>query len=148
MQSHELRIFSSATVTPKIEVLREARFVDNGKVITTAGISAGIDGALHMVAKFQGLAQAKRVAYIMEYDSWVPGNGVLSGDNPYLNTRTEEDLVEYLGSYQFQNGSNLITLNMSANRCSFKKVSMAGAKALAPVFRRSGPLLIKIYERP
>lgn len=93
---------------PKIDVLREVRFVDNGKVITTAGISAGIDGALHMVAKLQGFAQAKRVAYIMEYDNWVPGNGILSGDNPYLNTRTENDLLEYLGSYQFLNASSLV----------------------------------------
>lgn len=92
---------------PKIEVLREVRFVDNGKVITTAGISAGIDGALHMVAKLQGLGQAKRVAYIMEYDNWVPGNGILSGDNPYLNASTENDFVEYLGSYQFLNASSL-----------------------------------------
>jgi len=93
---------------PKIEVLREARFVDNGKVITTAGISAGIDGALHMVAKLQGLAEAKRVAYIMEYDNWVPGNGITSGDNPYLNRSTENDFLEYFGNYQFLNAGGLI----------------------------------------
>lgn len=93
---------------PKIEVLREVRYVDNGKVITTAGISAGIDGALHMVAKLQGFSQAKRVAYYMEYDNWVPGNGVLSRDNPYLNKRPESDFAQYLGNYQFLNGNNLV----------------------------------------
>lgn len=69
---------------PAIDVRKGVRFVDNGKIITTAGISAGIDGALHMVAKLQGLNVAKRTAYHMEYDNWVIGNGlILSDDNPY-----------------------------------------------------------------
>ena len=68
----------------KINVKRDVRFVDNGNVITTAGVSAGIDGALHMVAKLQGLKKAKEVAFYMEYDKWKPGEGLLlSADNPY-----------------------------------------------------------------
>ena len=67
------------------KVVRNVRFVDNGKVITTAGISAGIDGALHLVAKLKGLNKAKEIATNMEYDKWVPGEGlILSEDNPYL----------------------------------------------------------------
>lgn len=62
---------------PKVKVLRDVRFVDNGNVITTAGISAGIDGALHMVAKLQGLEAARKVAYYMEYDKWTPGEGLI-----------------------------------------------------------------------
>ena len=69
---------------PKVKVRRDVRFVDNGKVITTAGVSAGIDGALHLVARFQGLEKAKRVAFYMEYDKWKPGEGlILTKDNPY-----------------------------------------------------------------
>ncbi len=49
------------------------RFVDNGKIVTTAGISAGIDGALHIVARLKGLAQARMAARMMEYD-WQPDN--------------------------------------------------------------------------
>lgn len=71
---------------PKVKVKRNVRFVDNGTVITTAGVSAGIDGALHMVAKIQGLKKAKEVAYYMEYDKWEPGEGlILTADNPYNN---------------------------------------------------------------
>jgi transcriptional regulator GlxA family with amidase domain len=62
---------------PKAKVLSNVRFVDNGKVITTAGISAGIDGALHLVAKIRGEAAAKQVAKYMEYDKWVPGEGMI-----------------------------------------------------------------------
>lgn len=89
---------------PEIDVKYNARFVDNGNVITTAGISAGIDGALHLVAKLQGLNAAKRTAYYMEYDNWVPGNGlILSENNPYMERISTEKLKEYVGKYEFKN---------------------------------------------
>lgn len=62
---------------PSATVLSDVRFVDNGKVITTAGISAGIDGALHLVSKIRGEATAKEVAHYMEYDKWVPQQGLI-----------------------------------------------------------------------
>jgi len=65
------------TSFPKAKVLDNARFVDNGRVITTAGISAGIDGALHMVEKLRGREAAEQAAAYMEYDKWVPGQGVI-----------------------------------------------------------------------
>ncbi|WP_425390303.1 DJ-1/PfpI family protein [Ekhidna sp.] len=91
---------------PKVDVRRDARFVDNGNVITTAGISAGIDGALHLVAKLQGLNAAKRTAYYMEYDNWVPGDGlILSEDNPYKTSGI--NLSEYTGLYEFKDGAKI-----------------------------------------
>jgi transcriptional regulator GlxA family with amidase domain len=62
---------------PKAKVLSNVRFVDNGKTMTTAGISAGIDGALHLVQKIKGLDAAKQVAAYMEYDKWVPQQGLV-----------------------------------------------------------------------
>ncbi|HEX6222924.1 MAG TPA: DJ-1/PfpI family protein [Chryseolinea sp.] len=62
---------------PKATVLSDVRFVDNGNVITTAGISAGIDGALHLVSKLRGEDIAKNAAYYMEYDKWVPNEGLV-----------------------------------------------------------------------
>jgi transcriptional regulator GlxA family with amidase domain len=52
---------------PGTEV-RSTRYVDSGKVITTAGISAGIDGALHLVARELGERTAQATARYMEYD--------------------------------------------------------------------------------
>lgn len=63
---------------PNSTVLSDARWVDNGKVITTAGISAGIDGALHLVSKISGPDAATRTAYYMEYDKWEPGQGIVT----------------------------------------------------------------------
>jgi transcriptional regulator GlxA family with amidase domain len=62
---------------PKTKVLKNVRFVDNGKVITTAGISAGIDGALHLVEKIRGIETAKQIAAHIEYDKWVPQQGLV-----------------------------------------------------------------------
>jgi transcriptional regulator GlxA family with amidase domain len=62
---------------PKAKVMSDVRFVDNGNVITTAGISAGIDGALHLVSKLRGEEVAKSTAFYMEYDKWVPKEGLI-----------------------------------------------------------------------
>lgn len=62
---------------PKTKVLANTRFVDNGQVITTAGVSAGIDGALHLVEKLRGRTFARGVAATIEYDKWVPENGLV-----------------------------------------------------------------------
>ena len=93
---------------PEVDVRRDVRFVDNGTVITTAGISAGIDGALHLVAKLQGINVARRTAYYMEYDNWVPGEGlILSKDNPYGFATALEDLKAYVGKYEFRDNGQL-----------------------------------------
>ena len=64
-------------IATKTEVLADTRWVDNGKVITTAGVSAGIDGALHVVEKIFGAEVAKATARYMEYDKWQPGDGLM-----------------------------------------------------------------------
>jgi transcriptional regulator GlxA family with amidase domain len=62
---------------PATRVLANTRFVDNGHVITTAGISAGIDGALHLVSRLKGEDAAREVAFYMEYDKWIPNQGLV-----------------------------------------------------------------------
>ncbi|MGH9763366.1 MAG: copper chaperone PCu(A)C, partial [Blastocatellia bacterium] len=57
-----------AAFAPKVNVVRDRRYVDNGKFITTAGLSAGIDGALHVVERLFGKADAQLVALGLEYD--------------------------------------------------------------------------------
>jgi transcriptional regulator GlxA family with amidase domain len=51
-----------------VEVLPGERFVDNGPVITSAGISAGIDMSLYVISRLLGEEQARRTANYMEYD--------------------------------------------------------------------------------
>ena len=53
---------------PAVTMLADARVVDEGHVITSAGISAGIDMALHVVARLHGAETAAWTARYMEYD--------------------------------------------------------------------------------
>lgn len=53
---------------PKTKVVRDQRYVDNGKFITTAGLSSGIDGSLYVVSKMFGKARAQMAALNMEYN--------------------------------------------------------------------------------
>ncbi|MBC8044819.1 MAG: DJ-1/PfpI family protein [Rhizobacter sp.] len=46
---------------------RDVRFVDNGKIITAAGISAGLDASLYLVQKLFGADVATATATYMEY---------------------------------------------------------------------------------
>lgn len=48
-------------------VVVQRRFVDDGDIVTSAGISAGIDMALHLVFRFLGREASERVAQRMEY---------------------------------------------------------------------------------
>lgn len=59
---------------PRTRVVSDRRYVDNGKIVTTAGLSSGIDGALHMIGKLRGQGAAQQVALNMEYD-WRPDSG-------------------------------------------------------------------------
>lgn len=52
---------------PQIHVQREVRWVDDETIITSAGISAGIDMSLHVVERLLGRIQAEETAKQMEY---------------------------------------------------------------------------------
>jgi len=53
---------------PDIPVQDDKRWVDNGNVVTSAGISAGLDMSLHLVARLEGEELAVRTARQMDYD--------------------------------------------------------------------------------
>ena len=59
---------------PGVEVQEDQRWVDTGPVVTSAGISAGIDMSLHLVSRLAGRELAIRTARQMEFD-W-PGSNV------------------------------------------------------------------------
>jgi len=72
---------------PKARVQPGRRFIDNGKIITTAGVSAGIDGSLHLVARTLGRYVADRTAEYMEY-AWSP-QSYTSSKYAQLNPRLD-----------------------------------------------------------
>jgi putative intracellular protease/amidase len=65
------RLDELAKASPKAKVVHDQRYVDNGKIITTAGLSSGIDGAFHLVSRIQGKGATQALALGMEY-RWDP----------------------------------------------------------------------------
>ncbi len=60
-----------AGLSPAITVVRGVRYVDEGAIVTSAGVQAGMDMALHVVARLLGEAAARATAANIEYD-WRP----------------------------------------------------------------------------
>lgn len=57
-----------ARACPQAEVVRGVRWVDTGPIVTSAGISAGIDMSLYLVARVAGLDLAQATARQMDYE--------------------------------------------------------------------------------
>lgn len=68
------RIDQLAKRYPKVDVIRDVRWADNGRIVTSAGLSSGLDAALHVVDSLRGTGQARSVALRLEYD-WKPEGG-------------------------------------------------------------------------
>ncbi|HEU5433424.1 MAG TPA: DJ-1/PfpI family protein [Thermomicrobiales bacterium] len=58
---------------PAIDVRADARYVDEGPIVSAAGVSAGVDMALYVVARLHGAEVANWTARQMEYD-WETGD--------------------------------------------------------------------------
>ncbi len=61
-----------AQLDPTVLIDAEARFVDDGDVVTSAGVSAGIDMALHLVARLDSPDEARAVRRGIQYDPAPP----------------------------------------------------------------------------
>lgn len=53
---------------PLLDVISNVRWVDEGPIVTSAGISAGIDMSLHLVSRIAGMRLAECTARQMEFD--------------------------------------------------------------------------------
>lgn len=90
------RIDGLAKAFPKIDVIRDVRWADNGKLVTSAGLSSGIDAALHVVAKIRGTDEARTTAFHLEYD-WKPDGGFVRSRfaDRYLMKQSFQAAVEW-----------------------------------------------------
>lgn len=60
-------------VSPTTKPIYDKRYIDNGNIITTAGLSSGMDGSLYVISKIFGMQEARRIALNMEYN-WDPNS--------------------------------------------------------------------------
>lgn len=68
------RIAELARRYPAVEVIKDVRWADSGRIVTSAGLSSGLDAALHIVERVRGAEKARSVALHLEYD-WNPEGG-------------------------------------------------------------------------
>jgi transcriptional regulator GlxA family with amidase domain len=61
-----------AMADPSITIRAEERWVDDGDVVTAAGVSAGIDMALHLIARLHSPEAARQVKRGIQYDPQPP----------------------------------------------------------------------------
>jgi len=132
------------TQFPQIKVRSNVRFVDNGKIITTAGISAGIDGALHVVSKLKGERFAQQVARTMEYDKWVPKEGLIV-KNTSLKDWETQGFEKFIKSNQAKHlylGEILNLVDMLAKKGAYVEAE----KGIKYVIDRTQQPTVDVYE--
>ncbi|RGD58149.1 protein DJ-1 [Kitasatospora xanthocidica] len=75
---------------PKVDWQRGRRYVEDGRVTTTAGVTSGTVGALRLVGELAGEAESARIGTGLAYPGWtpdgptaIPANHLALGDLPY-----------------------------------------------------------------
>ena len=53
---------------PNVKWVRQARWVDDGNIVTSSGVSAGMDMTLHVIDRLFGTKRAERIANTIEYE--------------------------------------------------------------------------------
>lgn len=66
--THHLVLDELKTMAADSKIVNDKRFVDNGRIITSAGVAAGIDMCLYMVGLLFGEDQAAMTAKYIEYE--------------------------------------------------------------------------------
>ncbi|WP_153392662.1 DJ-1/PfpI family protein [Ornithinicoccus halotolerans] len=64
---------------PQTDWIRGRRYVQDGPVTTTAGVTSGIPAALKLVQDFAGETEARRVADLVDYPGWTPDSTTIPG---------------------------------------------------------------------
>ncbi|MBX9246697.1 DJ-1/PfpI family protein [Actinotalea ferrariae] len=70
--THHAAFDELAALEPAVLADTEARYVDDGDLVTSAGVSAGIDMALHLVARLESVEVARAVRADIQYDPAPP----------------------------------------------------------------------------
>ncbi|OWK68823.1 DJ-1/PfpI family protein [Pedobacter sp. AJM] len=55
------------TQYPALTLVKDVRYVDEGKVMTCSGVTSGMDGALHLIKKYSGDSMAAMLSRAIQY---------------------------------------------------------------------------------
>ena len=65
--THWMTLAQFANEFPRVKTFEGVRYIGDGNIYSTGGVSSGIDGALHLVERFDGKAAADSVAKVLQY---------------------------------------------------------------------------------
>jgi transcriptional regulator GlxA family with amidase domain len=68
--THFLAFDELRALAPNTTLCPDERYIDNGKIVLSAGVSAGIDMALYVVGRLLGEERANETARCIQYDYW------------------------------------------------------------------------------
>jgi putative intracellular protease/amidase len=68
--THWSRIRGLERSRPQVDWVRGQRYIQDGKITTTAGVTSGVFGALRLVQQLVGTAEARRVGRELAYPGW------------------------------------------------------------------------------
>ena len=71
--SHWLGLIGLRRTYPQVHWTDGVRYVEDGDVVTTAGVLSGVDGALRVIERLVGPAAAERAARAVAWPDWSPG---------------------------------------------------------------------------
>jgi putative intracellular protease/amidase len=136
-------------LSPKTKVVSDQRYVDNGKIITTGGLSAGIDGTLHLISKIKGKGSAQATALGMEY-RWDPDSKfaramladryfpVINGlDADILSTEGDADHWEFKALLSKPNSATAIVDLLSKRIAADTPHAVGGVNLVSPTAKES-----------
>jgi len=93
--SNKLFFSLATTQSDKVQWVEQARWVEDGKFVTSSGVSAGIDMALGVIAKLYGRAHAEQVAVMTEYE-W-QSDATRDPFGRYVNQGNLQEYLAFIG---------------------------------------------------
>jgi putative intracellular protease/amidase len=161
--SHWAGIGAFQASYPRVRWVRGQRYVQDGAVTTTAGLTSGIPGALRLVEQFAGATEAKRVGKEIAYPGWslvaptsIPTKGWTTADLPmalnfafpWLRPTVGIKLVEGVGEIDLAAAFDVHNLSASARAVSIPSQPMIttrhGVVLLAPTAAAAAPRLDRL----
>lgn len=121
--THWARIQEFASRYPRVNVNPGAIFVDEGTVLTSAGVAAGLDCCLHILARTAGAAAANRTARHLVVAPQRAGEEPQLIDTPVIGSATGQRVAAILASLR-ADPAHAPTLDELARRAGMSKRSL------------------------
>jgi transcriptional regulator GlxA family with amidase domain len=94
--THWARAECFAKQFPAVSVVTDVLFIDEGLVVTSAGVASGLDCCLHLLGRFCGVAEANRVARHLVVAAQRGGAQPQLIDRPAMTTDSDQRVTDIL----------------------------------------------------